>query len=524
MRRAPGGRGGAAWSWPSELEFAIVPHVTNTVPPPTTPKGRSLLLAIAILAVIAVDSFRPIANYDIHWHLAAGRIMLERGEVLTTDPLSWTIQGRRWVNHEWLAQVLFALAERAGGLTGVRLLTAGVVALAFLALHLLAWRATRHPWESAAVVMFGFVLYLFRVQERPHVWTPLLFFCVYGILLREDLSAFRKAATAVVVAALWANVHAGALLTPFLLGAFALGSLRSDRRGAATYAMASLLSAAAVCVTPNGWAIWEFALVARSQTHLVPEWRSVWSFESGLYGREKILFVLACLAWGITLWRRRDAADPRETWASILAFALATSAIRFLFFLVVPVLQVARLQRGRVVTRWGALVLVALQAWIVWAELDDRADRYGRAGIGLFDDVYYPHYPVQAVDYLSEVKLEGHGFVHPWWAGYLSWRLWPGYLTFVDGRTPDFGNELCEDALAMWAGPREERERLFDKHGIEWLLAPRPYFGQDEGACTGRWVRVHADDLAVVYVRNDGPHAARNGEAVIEHARKREGR
>ncbi|MEK7866625.1 MAG: hypothetical protein AAB434_08065 [Planctomycetota bacterium] len=496
---------------------------------PSTPVPARRLLPIAILALIALDSFRPIANYDIHWHLAAGRIMLDRGEVLTTDPLSWTIQGKRWVNHEWLSQVLFALAERAGGLTGVRLLTSLVITLSFLILYVLAARRSKDPWVAGAVVGLGFVLYLFRVQERPHIWTPFLFFCVYGVLLREDLSACRKAAVAVVVAALWANLHAGALVTPLLLGAFAVGSLGVSRRDAATYAVAAALSAVAVCATPNGWAIWEFALTAQGQTHLVPEWRSPWSFDATEYAREKAIFVVITLVWLLSVARRPRDIDPRETLAALLGVVLAASAIRFLFFLALPTLQAARF----VLPRRAAMVVLAACLAIVAFDQGERRSKYREAGIGRFDDLFYPHYPVKAVDYLSELQLSGRGAVHPGFAGYLSWRLWPRYLTFVDGRTPDFGNRLCEDAIRLTAPPGPDadmeallraRERLLDEYGIDWVLAPRPYFGEDDRVYAGRWVPAYVDAVAVVYVRNDGPHAKENGDAVIEHARKRKGR
>lgn len=489
----------------------------------------SRLLPVAILALIALDSFRPIANYDIHWHLAAGRIMLERGEVLTTDPLSWTIQGKRWVNHEWLSQVLFALAERAGGLTGVRLLTVLAVVLAFFVLFVLAARRTGDPWVAGAIVAFGFVLYLFRVQERPHVWTSFFLFCVYAVLLREDLPAARRAAVAVVVAAVWANLHAGAIVTPFLLGAFAIGSLGASGRDAATYAVASVLSAASVCATPNGWAIWEFAWIARGQTHLVPEWRSLWSFEAHEYVKEKVLFAVVLVGWFFVVARRRAGADARETWASLLGIAMAASAIRLLFFLVVPALQIARLALSRRI----AIGVLAACAAIAAFDFAERWQKYRAVGLWPTSDLFYPHYPVKAVDYLSEVKLTGRGAVHPGFAGYLSWRLHPRYLTMVDGRAPDFGTRLCEDALRLTAPPapnadleaiRLERERLADAYRIDWVLAPRPYFGQDDRVQVGRWVLVYVDDLAVVYVRRDGPHAKENAEAVIDHARKREGR
>ena len=43
------------------------------------------------------------------------RVDRDHHRVPATDPFSWTHEGREWVAHEWLAEVIIALADRAGG-------------------------------------------------------------------------------------------------------------------------------------------------------------------------------------------------------------------------------------------------------------------------------------------------------------------------------------------------------------------------------------------------------------------------
>jgi hypothetical protein len=48
---------------------------------------------------------RVAVDTDTWWHLRAGSWMLEKGEILRTDPFSLTKQGEPWTYPGWLAQV-----------------------------------------------------------------------------------------------------------------------------------------------------------------------------------------------------------------------------------------------------------------------------------------------------------------------------------------------------------------------------------------------------------------------------------
>src|SRR5512146_225987 len=79
------------------------------------PLATSLLVALFMYGVVM---FAPRVLYDgdTFWQLAAGQKMLELGRVLKTDPFSYTMPGATWHTHEWLSEIFFALAYRAGRL------------------------------------------------------------------------------------------------------------------------------------------------------------------------------------------------------------------------------------------------------------------------------------------------------------------------------------------------------------------------------------------------------------------------
>src|SRR5882757_8097144 len=94
-----------------------------------------LFALVSALAGFALAAFSPglLNDGDTYWHIRAGEWMIAQGAVLRGDIFSYTVAGAPWHTQEWLAEILMALAWRAGW-PGIHLLfamcagvTAGVV-------------------------------------------------------------------------------------------------------------------------------------------------------------------------------------------------------------------------------------------------------------------------------------------------------------------------------------------------------------------------------------------------------------
>jgi len=83
------------------------------------------------------------------WHTVAGERMLQTGEVIRTDPFSFTSQGQPWVAQQWLAEIGMALLHRIAGLDALVLVAVTLLAATY------AWLAGRsfesvcpgRPWR-----------------------------------------------------------------------------------------------------------------------------------------------------------------------------------------------------------------------------------------------------------------------------------------------------------------------------------------------------------------------------------------
>ncbi|MDD2921450.1 MAG: hypothetical protein PHQ36_04120 [Anaerolineales bacterium] len=72
---------------------------------------------------------------DLGRHIAIGNYILDTAVIPTRDIFSHTMQGEYLTPHEWLAQVLFAIAHRLMGLSGDVFLFALLVSATFVIVY-----------------------------------------------------------------------------------------------------------------------------------------------------------------------------------------------------------------------------------------------------------------------------------------------------------------------------------------------------------------------------------------------------
>jgi len=105
-------------------------------------------------------------------------------------------------------------------------------------------------------------------------------------------------------------------------------------------------------------------------------------------------------------------------------------------------------------------------------------------------------FPVRAVEYLRDFQTNKNLFNSYNWGGYVIWELHPDFLSFVDGRTDLFDDEILEDYIVSWQG-LAGWEQIFEKWDIKMALiepwAPLRVRLESQG-----WVIDYEDELAVV--------------------------
>jgi hypothetical protein len=460
----------------------------------------------ALLAFAACAGAFRIKAYDLFWHLAAGRWIVEHGRLPRTDPFRFTSGGDApWVDHEWLFQVAAHGLERLlpgdGALGGLVVLRA-VAAVGLAALLLVMLRRTGAPTAWSVLPVLAAILGARpRLFLRPELVTLLALPVLLGLLqeLRraEGGRRARLAGGIVLLVVPWANAHPGALAAPAVAAAFLLGSRLpggsgAPRRGSAPVPWRlvvglPVLLTVGLLLTPHGWRILEVPGAIGSSLEdlpgVNPEWLPLWD---GRIARDSVyLFCVASalVVLAVVAQRRTRRADPATGLATLALAALATSSIRHqaLFHVgaalfagecLAALAHTRSRPRSRPQSRVRArrmrllattLCLLAMLWTLAPPARGPLAPRQGRyhAGFGLERD----RFPVHLADEVARRPALGNLYNNVAWGGYLLWRLYPPRRVFSDGR-----NEVDPGLLRELAAARRSEaawRELLERYRID---------------------------------------------------------
>jgi hypothetical protein len=186
------------------------------------------LITVAIGAVCGFFVLYPISDFDIFWHLAAGKEIVKERHLLFSDPFSYTDTAQRWFDVHWLFQVITFLTENAGGLGLLLVFKATLFAVSISILF-------RSVPDKRSVLLISLpivlIAYSFRylVTMRPIIFT-ILFISLFFYLLERYLKHRRKRYLLflIPVQIAWVNSQGLFLAGPFIFIAYLSGELLNN--------------------------------------------------------------------------------------------------------------------------------------------------------------------------------------------------------------------------------------------------------------------------------------------------------
>jgi hypothetical protein len=440
---------------------------------------------------------------DAARHLMVGRKILEDRAIPRTDFFSHTRGGTPFVAYEWLGEVAFAAADRAGGLVGVEWLAAVVIALPFLLLGRWMVRDGIHAGMAMVLVAAGALASTVHWLARPHLFSILLaLFWAHALARFEDTGDRRYLIALPFAMVVWVNLHPG-FLAGFILFAVYLAANARKRDRALPLAAAAGTSLVATLVNPFGPKLWPYVLGYVQRKPLLDQ---IQEFQSPNFHEPapKIFILLALLA--------------------LLAMALAPRRARGTDLLLLLVWTYLGLYSVRNVALFVVVCLPAigraLQGWLGDApsRLTEMERNMGRplipVGVAALALVLQPTlspamaqnafeaktFPVEALPNLPSLGAGGRLFNGYAWGGYLEYAGRLRYPVFVDGQTDHYGLQLIDDYQHIWQ-LAPDWEALLERYGITWALIPHDSPLSLVLAQTPPWSRVYQDATADVFVR-----------------------
>jgi len=483
-----------------------------------------LLVAIVFIAIFTM-AVRVPADTDTWWHLRSGQYIAERGSIPTTDPFSHTRGGQPWIDHGWLAQLLWYGLFAVGGWAGLSLGLAAVVTAAFG----LVWQVTPGGrYVRAFSTILGAVTSAVIWAARPQMVSFLLAGLTLMLLERYKRAGRRWIYALPLVTLLWANVHGGYAIAFILVAAYVAGETFNrltghhddpvlSWRGIGTLVLIAVISFAVVAINPYGWRMWSYpfrTVGIGALRDYIQEWRSP-DFHLTMTWPFVAMLMLTLAAMGRAP-RRADWTDLAlvGTWAVWSLFAGRNIGLYGL--LTVPALaryadaawkhylpSEARAPTGpRPVRSWlnGALLGLILLAALVKIGVALAPSAVAKAERETL--------PYGAVQFIQAESPPGPIFNSYNWGGYLIFKLWPDYPVYIDGRTDLYDDAFVRRYLRVVVAGEGWRQ-ILDDDGVNLVLierdAPLVSFLRHDPV----WIEAYRDEIASVFIRRVGREARR---------------
>src|SRR6202521_5588223 len=530
----------------------------------TQSQGRPDCLRICLIALALGYAFlaglHTVSDLDLGWQLATGRYFVEHHQIPRVELFSYTAQGKEWI-YPPFSGAIFYLLYLAGGYSALSWLNA------FACAATVAFLIASGGRLVTALAIVAVPAIAFRTIPRAELFTTVLFAAVLAMVWRNHLGKPAPLWPLPFIFSFWANLHVGYISGLALLGAgvfFELcDMLFADRRAMALMRLKRLwpwmgASFVATLANPWGWRIYE--IISRQNSSMraasafIGEWSAVHfnslALRQALDARDPAsadwwLLGAAGLALLVAIWKKHI--GPAVMLAAGTYFSVQHIRLQTVFAILVVIIGGTLLSElaGDIAARaeldskgsaekspatsvspWVAFVVAAAFTLFVLVRIADLVtERYyiDSGQISMFGTGPSWWYPERGTAFLKREGLPGNVFHDYNLGGYLTWRIGPQYLDFVDGRYfPFAGNLFDEQRLLASLGPDSpEWQRAADRWQINTaIFSMARYAGLGTFAlqdfCTSKsWRPVYLDDVAIIFVRNRAENATLIGRLGI---------
>jgi hypothetical protein len=222
--------------------------------------------------------------------LLSGREVATHG-LPSTDGLTVWTHGAKWIDQQWLAQLVFYRVHELGGIRLVMLFHVALLVAAFAFAVSAARASSRSIALVAAVTAF---VAPWALQMRAQSFAFVLFAAVLWLLIQDARSPGRRVFLVLPLVALWANLHGTALFGALLValrGAVYLWERRPVRAVA-------LVAGGPLCLLASPYGLdlpgYYRSLMLNPRLHwFIDEW------QPGKPSQKTALFYLLC---AVTIW------------------------------------------------------------------------------------------------------------------------------------------------------------------------------------------------------------------------------
>jgi len=485
-----------------------------------------------ILVLVFVANARQRADPDLWGHLRFGQMTLAHHGPYLTDPYSYSVAGAPWLNHEWLTEVVMALAYNHLGIVGLKLWKLACVGATILFLVLgLAETGAAATVQLNTLIVAALALTP-QMQFRPQLFTFLLFAGLLALLARDNYRGSAPLWLAIPMMALWGNLHGGYLIGIATLGAYTgaigLQDLFAGRglRRTLKLGLVTTLGTLATLLSPYGidnWLVVLKSLRVHAARVVIVEWEPL-PRAIAIHWQANHLFILfyLCALGLIAAFVVSIVLQPAGGDLPLVVVAAMMSGAAFLAVRNLPLAAIAcplpaarhwwliLQRRGKTTESANAPPRSGVNPWFAVATATFLALATGAFSTRIRTDETYP---AGAIGFMKARGLAGNVLVDFNWSQYFMWHA-PESKVFFDGRYDSvYSLAIIDQYLSFRFGKRDALEVL-KAYPHQFVLIPPSSAADTVMAKATGWKLIYHDQDSALFARADSPAARLAGVPV----------
>ena len=435
----------------------------------------AIIIFLSFLAAIIIQQ-----DPDLGWHIRSGQWIWENKQLQHFDTFSFTMANHRWVNHEWLFDIIAYLTYYTKIDWVLALFFSILSAIPFI-YYLRKSRSLAH-YFIIILLAVGLFPYL---AVRPQLFSFILFFLL-TILLKHYFDSQKKflfTALLILLFFVWANLHAGfvAGLIYFIINIFtdylSKRHQPNSSKSLISNAFVLILCCLIPLINPYGFElyleIYQVALSADT-ARFIAEWQPAFAFLDFATPIIAAITIIATIKYYSQI-------PPKLTLPATIFFLLFLKSNRqYSFFILTALpflfavieLAICQIQTNNQnhppqknflqnIFFAKYLLIFLLFSLLTWQLIN----------------LSPPKYPEQALQYLKLLNQTNPigNLYHPYgWGGYIILNA-PEIPVFIDGRMPhwnDPDNSAMKDYININRSDSNLWQSIFSKYNIQYALLP----------------------------------------------------
>lgn len=459
-------------------------------------------------------------DQDLGRHLKLGEIIWQTKRIPLTNYFSYTYPDFPFINSHWLFEVLVYLGQQTIGLTAILVLKIAIFLLSiWLILKIV-------PKNNLLLLPIGFI-FLHTLRERPEL-RPEIFSFLFAALTIYSLDKYERTKTRLIyllplVQLIWVNTHiyfiVGLILQAIYLIHLTCQSLRFHPKGGRLRLLVFtfVLSIISSLINPSGLkGFLNPFLYGSNYGYTIVENQTLFLLESIHFRDPNFQFVkiaAAAILFSIIWALIKKRFSVKNFALAGFGLGLALMNVRSFPYLVFISLPAVLLNFGLPKANLWHKLLVWVTALLLFYESYYylNGDYYKYTGNDVRPKLEFKESGKKAMDFVLANNLPQPIFNNFDIGSYITYRGWPEYKIFVDGRPGEYPKEFFQQVYIPMQSDPGKFEEVNKQYGFKTIIFS--HTDQTPWAKTflanivknPQWKTVYIDDFMIVLIKNELP-------------------